>query len=338
MRPKALTPRFRNAAIGIALALIPLFIAGPVQAQKVDKVPEKLKVSVEAGLNHLATMQNSKGCWAGSYGSNPGIVGLGILSFLARGEVPGEGRYGKVINKSINYILAQQKSNGLLSGSGSAMYSHGFATLALAEVYGHGQTKDDRRIGRALKSAVDLIINAQNQLGGWRYGVGGTSADITVTGCQMMALRAAANAGIPVPAKTIKRGAEYIRSLACGGGGFGYTSPSGPNVPRTGIGVLVLSLTGYYRSPEVKAGADYLLARGFDSSWYYYALYYCSQAMFQAGGRYWRDWNEANMMTLLGTQQSDGSWTGRGRGPAYSTIMALLSLELNWRLLPIYQR
>ncbi|KKK59179.1 hypothetical protein LCGC14_3036980, partial [marine sediment metagenome] len=112
-------------------------------------------------------------------------------------------------------------------------------------------------------------------------------ADVTVTGCQMMALRAAANAGMEVPAKTIKAGAEYLRGLACAGGGFGYTGPSGPNTVRSAIGVLVLSLTGYYRHPEVKAGADFLKVRGFESSRRYYALYYTSQAMFQAGGGYW---------------------------------------------------
>ncbi|MDK1031257.1 MAG: terpene cyclase/mutase family protein [Planctomycetia bacterium] len=330
----------RRMTAGFACALVfNLLLCSPIGrslAQSENKIPEDLESSVSRGLHYLAATQTPQGCWSGSYGAYPGIVGLGIMTFLAHGEIPGEGKYGKTIIKAVNYILSKKQSNGLLAGSGAAMYNHGFATLALAEVY--GQMPENERVGKALKAATDLIIRAQNSMGGWRYSVGSTSSDITVTGCQMMALRAAANAGMEVPAKTIKAGAEYIRGLACAGGGFGYTSPSGPNTVRSAIGVVVLSLTGYYRHPEVKAGADFLAVRGFESSRRYYALYYTSQAMFQAGGRYWDNWNEANKSMLLTSQGSDGSWSGGSGGPAYSTIMALLSLEINWKLLPIYQR
>ena len=218
--------------------------------------------------------------------------------------------------------------------------------MALAEVYG---LTSDKRVGRALKRATELILSSQNALGGWRYSVGSNDADTTVSGAQMMALRAAANAGMEVPISAIKRGAAYYKSCFCPGGGFGYTGPGGASPGRAGIGLLILSLSGEYHSPEAKATADWLLANGVGggggrggfgwSSYFYYSSYYCSQAMFQAGGKYWRHWNSTMTPALIAMQQADGSWPAKGSaGMTGGTAFALLSIEINYNFLPIYQR
>jgi len=303
-------------------------------------VTPALEQSVTRGLDYLAKTQKEDGSWPEQHGEVAGVVGLAMLSFLAHGETPGEGEHGRVIRRAIDYIVSTQAENGLLAGrsQGRAMYSHGFATLALAEVYG---MIDDPRVGPALKRAVGLIVKAQNSQGGWRYNVGSPDSDTTVSGAQMIALRAAAAAGIEVPVDTIKRGVAYYKSCFCQGGGFGYTGPSGPNHPRSGIGLLVLSLSGEYRSKEAKATADWLLARGVYAErggYYFYGCYYCSQAMFQAGGKYWRQWNETVTPALMAMQQPDGSWRAGSGGPICDTAMALLAMEVNYNFLPIYQR
>ena len=66
--------------------------------------------------------------------------------------------------------------------------------------------------------------------------------------------------------------------------------------------------------------------------------YYCSQGMYQAGGKYWNRWNSTMTPTLIGMQQPDGSWSNSGNRGIYQTAMALLALEVNYGLLPIYQR
>ena len=220
------------------------------------------------------------------------------------------------------------------------MYSHGFATLALAEVYG---LIDDPRVGPALKKAVGLIVSSQsrNPMKAWRYSVNSTDADTTVSGAQMIALRAAANAGIEVPIETIQGGVGFYKRCFCPGGGFGYTGPSSPNHARSGIGLLVLSLSGEYRSAEAKATADWLFTRPVlnpGDGYYFYASYYCSQAMYQAGGKYWRQWNETMTPTLIAMQKPDGSWPSKSSGPVCDTAFALLSMEINYNFLPIYQR
>ena len=95
---------------------------------------------------------------------------------------------------------------------GPQMYDHGFATLALAECYG---MVDDKRIAPALKKCVDLILEAQkkNPRHGWRYTPDTQSADTTVSGCQLVALLAARNAGIPVPDASHRKGAWLHETL-----------------------------------------------------------------------------------------------------------------------------
>lgn len=116
------------------------------------------------------------------------------MSVLAHGDDPNAGPYATMVRRCLNYILSKQnKSSGYI---GDSMYNHGFATLALAEAY--GMVRDDR-IGPALQKAVALTLTAQkkNKTGGWRYAPDSTDADSTVTGCQIVSLYAARNAGIP---------------------------------------------------------------------------------------------------------------------------------------------
>jgi len=305
------------------------------------KVTPEIERAVTRGLDYLARTQKPNGAWPGNYGNVSGVVGLAMMSFLAHGDVPDEGKYGHVIRRAVSYIVTHQESNGLLQGEGgsSPMYSHGFATMALGEVYG---VIDDPRVGPALKKATGLIVKCQNRLGGWRYSVNSTDADTTVSGAQMMGLRAAANAGIEVPITAVQRGVAYYKSCFCPGGGFGYTGPSGPSPARSGIGLLILSLSGAYRSPEAKATAELLLHGGgsYGYGGYFYDMcYYCSQAMYQAGGKYWRYWNETMTPAIISMQAPDGSWPQQGTGGVVcNTAFALLSLEINYNLLPIYQR
>ena len=327
-----------KSGLTVALA-IAVSLQGPKPIAPELKVDPKLEQCVKRGLDYLAKTQNADGSWPGQYGQVSGVVGLAVLAFLAHGEMPDEGKYGQVIRRAVDFIVRSQQSNGLLQGrQGRAMYSHGFATLALAEVYG---VIKDPRVGPALKKAVGLIVKAQNSRDGWRYSVNSQDADTTVSGAQMVALRAAATAGIEVPNETIKRGVKFYKRCYSAGGGFGYTGASGPNHARSGIGLLVLSLSGEYRSREAKTTADWLLARGAVQAgdhYFFYATYYCSQAMFQAGGKYWKQWNSTMTPTLIALQNQDGSWPAKSGGVVCDTAFALLSIEINYNFLPIYQR
>jgi hypothetical protein len=69
----------------------------------------------------------------------------------------------------------------------------------------------------------------------------------------------------------------------------------------------------------------------------YYFEYYMSQALFHAHEETWREWNALNVRYLATIQSPDGSWPGN-KGQAFNTASALLSLALNYRFLPIYEK
>src|SRR4051812_40576121 len=166
---------------------------------------EPARPAIEKALKFLATRQQEDGSFSNSgYGRNAAVVALAGMAWLSSGSTPGRGPYGAEVGKVSDYLLDHCEQSGFISVEGAQshgpMYEHGFATLFLAEVYGMSP-RDDLR--DKLARAVDLIVRTQNSEGGWRYQPRREEADISVTICQMMALRAARNAGLKVPNETV---------------------------------------------------------------------------------------------------------------------------------------
>ena len=156
-----------------------------------DEITPKQQQAVEKGLVWLANHQGREGSYGGDgMGKHAGITGLAGLAFMQEGNLPNRGKYGDNVNKCLDFILSASQESGLISADNSQgpMYGHGFATLFLAEVY--GMTGDDR-VKEKLQKAVRLIERTQNSEGGWRYLPQPYDADISVTICQVMALRRA---------------------------------------------------------------------------------------------------------------------------------------------------
>ena len=169
----------------------------------------------------------------GRYGRNVAVTSIACLAFMADGNLPGRGRYGEEVQKGLDFILNNINETGLIAGQTShgPMYGHGFAALFLGEVYGMTQggadTAKAERVHDALVRAIRLIVQTQNNEGGWRYNPVPYDADISVTICEIMALRSARNAGIEVPKETIDRAIEYVRKCQNTDGGFRYQLPGG---------------------------------------------------------------------------------------------------------------
>jgi hypothetical protein len=301
-----------------------------------DTIPAQAELVYEKGLGYLARTQNEQGAWNDATGNEAGVVGLCVAAFLAHGEDPVNGPYAKNIRNGIDYILSQQ--NDKTGYIGSSMYNHAFATKALAESYG---VVDNPKIAPALKKAVDLILSSQkrNRLGAWRYTPDSRDADTTVTGCQLVTLFAARNAGIAVPDESIRKGLTYLNNNRTSEGSYGYTSASGGKATLTAIGSLCHSLAKEEDSKAFQAGVEYLKKNlDYRDRFYpYYFEYYMSQALFHADDEIWREWNSRNIRYLSTIQNTDGSFPGN-QGPSFNTAGALLSLALNYRFLPIYEK
>lgn len=302
-----------------------------------DVIPAQVETIYTRGLRYLSNGQDAEGAWGGGSSARPGVVGLCTLAFLAHGEDPNHGPYAQKIRKSIGFLIKKQ-NEGEGGYMGPQMYDHGFATLALAECYG---MVDDKRIAPALKKAVDLIIKSQksNPRHGWRYDPTTRHADTTVSGCQIVALLAARNAGIPVPDEAIDKGLAYMKSCRSSNGAYGYTSKGSGRLTLTAIGSLCYSLAKKKDEAGFAKSTEYLKQniKSQDGTYPFYFRYYMSQALFQADEELWQAWNKDNIRLLAAIQLPDGSFAGN-HGNAFSTAGALLSLALNYRFLPIYEK
>jgi hypothetical protein len=304
--------------------------------------------AITRGLEYLSDRQLEDGSFGTTgNGQNVAIVGLAGIAFLAQGSTPGRGLYGENIDRCIDFLLDNTSESGLIAAPEGAargpMYGHGFALLFLCEV--HGMT-DRPALRDRIARAVELIVASQNREGGWRYNPVPRDADVSVTVCQVMALRAARNAGIAVPRETIERSIVYVKKCQNGDGGFRYMLNDGPpdsGFARTAAGVVALFNAGLYKAPEITAALDYLFQRlptkepGDDEAYYFYGHYYAIQAMWHAGGERWSAWYPAIRDELVARQREDGDWMDPV-SPQYGTAMACIILQTPNNYLPILQR
>ena len=321
--------------------------AQPATAPSVD-------AAVQRGLEYLAKKQKPDGSF--DAGENKvAVTGLAVLSFLANGHPPEVGRYGLVVRGGVDFLLAQAQPDGYFGKShGKGMYDQGIVTLALAETLGV-ETDPARRqkIHAELSKAVKVILDAQSvqkpdpHAGGWRYDRKSADSDLSLSGWNALALRAARDVGVEVPKEAVQKAVGFV--LKCYNAnekGFSYQPGGGAQIGPTAIAVLSLYLLEGPDRPEVAEGVKYLAAHPVNDGtpFLYYSMYYVTQAANQAGGTVWPAASKAAFERLLARQAKDGpdagSWPKSAQEPdgPYSTAMAVLTLSVPQRLLPAYQR
>jgi hypothetical protein len=331
----------------------PAFVSAQNNALENEITPE-LDRAIARGLARLARMQNDDGSFGDNrWGRSVAITSLAGIAFMADGNLPGRGVYADQVSRALDNVLEHATESGLVAADSASgpMYGHGFATLFLGEVY--GMTAGDpsldartaARLHEALVKAVRLIQASQNDEGGWRYNPVPYDADVSVTICQVMALRSARNAGLEVPKETIDRAVEYIRRTQNPDGGWRYQMQMGSSLwPRSAAGVASLFYSGIYEDEQITRGIDYLMATarpglpGRSQAHYFYGHYYAVQAMYLAGGDAWAQWWPEVRRELLESQRPDGGWDDPSVGEAYGTAMALIVLQMPKRYLQIFQK
>lgn len=340
---------FILAAFGSCCWLGTAFAQGP-NIRYGEKVPPDVEHIYQRGLSWLVANQRDDGTWDGS--SEHGITGLCVMAFLASGDDPNFGRYAGPIRRALkSMILGQDKNTGYM---GSSMYHHGFAMLSLAEAYGAvddtllwdgSEPEDSRRsLGEALDLAVRCAVTSQknNRWGGWRYSPESTDADTSVSGAVLVGLLAARNAGIEVPDEAMERALGYFKQSTGPNGMVAYSGGiggMGESMNRSAVATLVYAIGKKKDWEEFDATLKHLTDRieHNEGSYPFYFRYYMAQALFQGDFDAWEKWNKEQIRFLKQTQQQDGSFPG-GHGVSYGTAMSLLSLALNYRFLPIYER
>ena len=295
---------------------------------------------------------------------NPvGATALALLPFLSEGithvRVPeGQedelGQYQSVVERGLLFLGQQiNPTSGEFPGQ---MYAHSLATIVLCEAYG---ISADKRLQLPTQLAVSYLLNAQHVGGGWRYGPN-QPGDMSVTGWVFLAIRSAQLTGVPISKDVLERAEKFIDTCAVGppeAMGSRYTyDPLKAERPEkrslTAAGLLTREYLGWRQDEaNLTAGAAYLMknqpperALSLGDMYFYY---YATQVLHHLEGDDFDLWNFRMRQHLLGTQEQEGemagSWGAEGvphgdrGGRMYATSLALLTLQVYYRHLPMYR-
>ena len=318
------------------------------------------EAAVERGLEWLALHQAVNGSWQfdlsgcrcngacrdpGSLTSSTASTAIALLPFLGAGHTHVDGHYQETVSRGIYYLLSRMqrtpRGGDFCEGN---MYGHGVTTLALAEAL--GMTKDDMLVP-PVRDAVRFIETAQDMhSGGWRY-LPGQAGDTTVTAWQLAALKSAQLAGLEAPSPTIDGVRRFLdRVQTLNGAAYGYRSPSAKPC-TSAIGLLCRMYTGWGPEQEALNRGLTTLAKPGPAPQAVYQNFYLAQALVQFDHPVWPRWNMKNRDQLVAQQarvaHEAGSWSFDDRdtapgGRLAHTALAILTLEVYYRLLPIYRQ
>jgi len=314
-------------------------------------VDDATEAIIKGALKWFSSKQNANGSWGlGSGDQYPvAMTGYVLMAYLAAGNLPDEGEYSLQVQRGVAYLLNSVSPDGIIGPrTGQYMYGHGIATIALAELY--GQSKDPR-IREKLDLLIKRIIKSQNREGGWRYNPDAGDADISVTVLQVVALRAAKNAGLEIPQSALDRAVHYVHTCYNERtGGFTYQPRNNqPGFARTAAAIYSLQVCGQYNDPQVKKGSEYLvkmLNQQQAGEWFTYGHFYAAPAQYMLGGETWQQWypRVRDRLTNSSKMKRQGDmiyWEpvdSQGQGPIYATAVYTMILALPYHYVPLYQR
>ncbi len=344
---------------------------GEMRSQRLKEhggTPESER-AVEEGLNWLVRHQNSDGSWSFDHrcehcddtcdgpGGNAvhhwtaGATALGVLCFLGAGHTHQEGNYQFVVRSALRYLINQRggaRTGGDYTKGGlhQGMYIQGFVGIALAEAYA---MTHDAFLRPPAVAALDFIADAQHNRGGWRYRPN-ELGDTSVVGWQVMAITSGRVADLGSWQRECDLTMKYLDQMQSHGGSrYGYMNPRSAKPSTTAIGLLCRMYLGWDNRQALFDGVDYLSTTGPDPHNMYYN-YYATQVLHHWGGNRWEKWNTEMRDQLISTQattgHSQGSWSpnicrwakgSSGGGRHYATCLGILTLEVYYRHLPLYQ-
>jgi hypothetical protein len=307
----------------------------------------------------------------GTYTTTTAATGLALLSFLGAGYTHRDGNYAEAVSRGLYYLDQkmirtsrggdlrdndEELNEGFVGGlrrrpqrggwRRDTMYSHGIATIALTEAYA---MTGDLSLRKNAQDAATFIINAQYDDGGWRYEPRGESygpGDVTVTGWQLAALKSAMLAGIEVPYDVWTRASQFLDSQQMdGGSAYAYTQGQRGTRATTAIGLLCRMIGGWPRDAKPLLKGVVRLGGETPQGNTMYYNYYASQVLHHVGGARWERWNPRMREYLVESQATAGhergSWYfdeqhSQEGGRLYTTAMAVMTLEVYYRYMPLY--
>lgn len=344
------------------------------------KISGASETSVNKALEWLKKTQNPNGSWAPD--SQHAMTGLCLLTFLAHGEDTNSKKYGETIAKAIQFLADETMKRDVFSTNITTdVYTNGIVAYALSEAY--GMTKLPL-IKEPMEKCLRRAVKGQQRSGGYDYGYKKELRwDLSVSAWQYQALKAGYVAGADVKGleRAIEKGVDFLQKVCykrprnATDRPFGYEKPGEGSDGMQGAGTLCLQLLGEGNSAAAKNGVKFIydiilnpktltkthvhwdnvhftIAGPYSNPLYYW--YYCTQAMFHAGGSQWKDWHERFTPLAMKAQNPEGYWDSPGKlaPPSkdlpnggskgaydrwYTTALTALSLQVYYRYLPSYK-
>ncbi len=305
-------------------------------------------------------------CQQGSRGGalyDGGVTGLALLAFLGAGESPRTGDYRKNVALGLRWLMRKQDGEGCFTArtTPNFAYNQAIATLAMIEAY---ELTRMPSLKRSAEKGLAFCLSMQNPYKAWRYGVATGSNDVSVTGWMVMVLKAASRAKLPFDKRSAAWARDFIVEMTSEETGrVGYVNPGEPTVREAGkreefpaseseamtaAGVCCRIFLGENprESAGIKLSVENVLskklpvwdqARGSIDMYYWY---YGTLAMFQVGGREWKNWERAMLDAIIERQHQEGeragSWDpsgpwGDSGGRVYSTALMTMCMEVYYR-------
>lgn len=289
---------------------------------------------------------------------------LALLPFLAEGIGPTTApedpadlpRYRNLVRRGLTWLMKNQVNDpqsdkdGHLGGN---TYCHAVGTIALCEAYA---LTGDERLQLAAQRAIKYLMNAQHTAGGWRYGFR-EAGDMSVVSWVFLAIRSGQLAGLRIESSPLTRAARFIDSCAVGPepvklSQYCYQPGKEPTNALTAAGLLTRQYLGWPKdNPHLQAGCQKIVqalppAEGSNVGPLYF-YYYATEVLHHMEGEDWDLWNHRIRELLIRTQEKsghrEGSWSpegtdwGKRGGRIYATSLALMTLQVYYRHLPLYR-
>ena len=290
--------------------------------------------------------------WSSYYSYYTSATAESVLAFEIQGHQPignpHENPYVETVQRGLNYVFSKTRvvdisawgpgtsspygdpdTNGNDIGIGvinnREPYELGMVMMAIAASGDPDLTANTGPtgvVGRTYKDIltdmVDICAWGQNDYGGarggWRYAWNYGSSDNSVSQWPIMALEAAeTNWGIVV-ADFVKTELDtywltYSQNVD---GSFGYSGPWGPNIARTGTGIIGLNYVGLLADNPRIANAVSWLGNHWSEFGNYYGMYAVMKGMRTANPEITtvgtHDWYAEYAQYLVNNQQADDGW------------------------------
>lgn len=343
-------------------------------AARAGAIPAEDRRAVETGLDWLVKQQARDGSWPDVGGqSDVTCTAVAGLALLMEGSTATRGKYAPNVQRALDWVVQscqEGEDDGLIGAHARQdragyMVGQGYAVLFLASALAREEKPEatgvKARLARArqqemagvLGRAVRFVVKAQARSGGWGPVAargGPDQHDAAATLAQVLALRAARQAGAEVPRETMRKAFAYLERLTSRAGGVHFSSTlRGGERPSLTIAAFACTYGAEEASPALlKRWLGYCQFAFSEQASDAYGLFHMAVAVHGLGDNGYAKlvgaregvpaWSK-DRATLLRRFRSAGPAVHRGwhGSPVFGTAINLIALQLDNDHLPVFR-